>query len=48
MSAVHLTKSWILLSATELHVAGELRHALERDGVMERLTLGVKSELATR
>lgn len=37
MSAVHLTTSWVLLCATVLHVAGALRHALARDGVMSRM-----------
>jgi cytochrome b561 len=37
MSAVHLTASWVLLCATVLHVAGALRHALARDGVMSRM-----------
>ena len=44
MSAVHLTTSWILFSATALHVAGALRHALARDGVRARMTFGVESD----
>lgn len=40
MSAVHLTTSWILLGASVLHVAGALKHALARDGVMARMAFG--------
>ena len=48
MSAVHLTTSWVLLFATALHVAGALKHAIARDGVMSRMTLGMKSGLPIR
>lgn len=40
MGTVHLTASWILLAATTLHVAGALKHALARDGVMARMAFG--------
>ena len=38
MSLVHLSTSWVLLCASMLHVAGALRHALARDGVMGRMS----------
>jgi cytochrome b561 len=38
MSVTHLTTSWVLLGAASLHVAGALRHALARDGVVSRMS----------
>ena len=42
MSAIHLTTSWILLGGTMLHVAGALKHALARDGVMSRMSFAAR------
>jgi len=39
MSTLHLCTSFVLGTAVLLHVAGALRHALARDGVMGRMLL---------
>jgi cytochrome b561 len=38
MSLLHLVTSWVLLGLVVLHFAGALRHALQRDGLMSRMT----------
>ncbi len=40
MSSVHLTTSWILVSATLLHIAGAAKHGFEADGLLARMGIG--------
>ena len=40
MSTVHLATSWVLVGAIALHLAGSLKHALEGDGYLRRMTWG--------
>ena len=40
MSTVHLATSWVLVSAIALHLAGSLKHALDGDGYLRRMTWG--------
>jgi len=40
MSGVHFTTSWILLTATLLHIAGAAKHGLEGDGLLARMGIG--------
>jgi len=38
LSSVHLVSAWLLLGLLLLHVAAALRHALQRDGVLARMS----------
>ncbi len=48
MSTIHLTTSWVLLAAAVLHVAGAVKHAFARDGVLARMTFGGASGVPAR
>ncbi len=40
METAHLTLSWIIATAVLLHVAGALKHAIARDGLLARIGVG--------